>query len=111
VRAFNAEHLDQLVAGLQQEGEAAAAAVNAAGEALTAASRRRREIARQILETVSSAGLHVTPDDVTRSAPGAEEAARAAARLLSQGGEKGRRLRRDPREPMAGPRQAEVSAA
>lgn len=95
IREFSAEHLDELVAGLVDEGEAAAEALNAAAEAVVEGHRRLMQIAGQISATIHGAGIHVRPGDVSRSR--ADVLAREAARLLQEGGEVGPFLQHDPR--------------
>jgi chromosome segregation ATPase len=90
IRDYSAANLDELVAGLTREGEAAAERVNSAAEALVEACRRHGAIGSQISATIHGAGIHVTPDDVSR--PRAGEVARAAATLLQRGGEEAPRV-------------------
>jgi hypothetical protein len=96
----SAQHLDELVEGLEQDGEAAASKVNEAAAALVAAHQERERVASEISMLCATAGARVRPGDVAYSR--AEELARAAAALLDAGGEVPPALRRDPRQPVHG---------
>jgi chromosome segregation ATPase len=67
LQTFTAEHLDELVQALEASGEAAAAQLNAAAEALVEAFTRREAIAREISALYSTTGARVRPGDVSFS--------------------------------------------
>jgi chromosome segregation ATPase len=99
VQHFTGKHLDELVKGLERDGEVAAASVNAAAAALVAAFQERERIAGEISTLVSSVA-RIHPADVAYSR--AEQVVRAASELIDQGGEVAPVLRRDPRQPRSG---------
>jgi hypothetical protein len=91
LREHVAEHLEELVTALEQEGEAAARAVDEAAANLITARLERDRIARaigSIITKVSRPG----PMDVSRSR--ADQLARDAAALAAAGGEDAPRLDR-----------------
>jgi hypothetical protein len=99
VQRFTAEHLDELVAEKERDGEVAAARVTEYAEALLAAFHERERVAGEIATLVSTvARLH--PGDLAFSH--AEAAARACQELVESGGETPPVLQRDPREPREG---------
>jgi chromosome segregation ATPase len=96
---FSAEHLDELVAEKERDGEVAAARVTEHAEALLAAYHERERVAGEIATLVSTvARLH--PGDLAFSR--AEAAARACQDLVESGGEAPPQLQRDPRQPRHG---------
>jgi hypothetical protein len=99
VQAFVAEHLDELVADRERQGEAAAARLTAAAESVLTAYADRERAASEIAGLAAMVGrTHST--DITRSR--AEALARAAGDLVDAGGEVAPKLVRDPREPRSG---------
>jgi hypothetical protein len=96
VARFVGEHLNELLAEIGEDAEAAAADVDRACHRLVEAYGRRMEVDRQI--TVLAGQVRpVRPGDVRPTR--AEEAVAAAAKLLQQGGEQAPTLVTDPREP------------
>jgi hypothetical protein len=91
-----AEHLDELVGELEEDGRAAAEQVDHAAEAFLAATERRAEAERTLIQVVALA-RRMNPNDVTRSR--ADEAAHAVSALMQRGGESGPALR--VREPVS----------
>jgi chromosome segregation ATPase len=96
VRAFAAEHLDELVAEREAEGAAVAAKLTSAAEDVAAAYNEREQIANELGQLCTLAGARVRPGDVTFSR--ASELATAASVLIQAGGEVAPALRRDPRQ-------------
>jgi hypothetical protein len=91
IRGFVGEHLDELVASVEEHGDAIAARINtAASELVTAHAEWQATAARlgQLIATVSRPG----PSDTSRSR--SDEVARAATVLAASGGEEGVRLDR-----------------
>jgi hypothetical protein len=108
VQVFTAEHLSELVADLEQEGEVAAANVTAAAEAVVTAHQERERIAGEMGALVSQVA-RPRPGDVSYSR--ADQVVRAASDLIQAGGEEPPRLRRDPRQPTHGAIPESASAA
>jgi hypothetical protein len=100
VQVFTREHLDELVAAKEQEGELPTSRLVEHAQAILDTYADRERVAGEIAQLVSSAGITIRPGDVTFSK--CEPLAREASRLLSTGGEERPRLRRDPRVPMHG---------
>jgi hypothetical protein len=100
LQRHTAANLDALVDVLAAQGERAAVEVDKAAERFVEAVNRREAIAAQITGLISEAGLRVRPGSV--SASRAEAAARAAAELVTAGGEQPPRIVRDPRLPREG---------
>jgi hypothetical protein len=96
LQRFTAEHLTELVAQVEADGERATEKVNTAATALVEAFNEREQVAAQIAALASQAG-RINPGDVSRSA--AEGAAQAAAALIQRGGEVAPTLLHDPRKP------------
>jgi hypothetical protein len=96
VRRYVAEHLDELVASVEQQGAAAATDMLAACEALVATYERRQAAERQIGQLASHVG-RVLPGDVG-PATNAERLISEAHALLAAG-EPGPTLRRRPDQP------------
>jgi hypothetical protein len=92
IRQFTAEHLDPLLAGLEQErGVAAAERINRGAAEVVAGFLEWEAVATeigQVVGRVARPGVH----DVSRSQ--ADDAARACQALLGQGGEQAPRLDR-----------------
>ena len=86
VRAFASEHLVELVADLERDGQIAADAVNEAAQAFVQAVERRLAAEAALTSTVSLA-RRLDPRDYNRSR--SDEARAAVMRLLQQGGEVG----------------------
>jgi hypothetical protein len=108
LQRFVSEHLDELVADLEQDGEAAAARLTEHARGIGAALSERERIAGEISSLISMIG-RVEPGDVSRSR--AEALARAASNLITEGGEDPPRLVRDPRVPRHGELEPAESAA
>jgi hypothetical protein len=106
VQVFTGEHLDELVAAKEQEGELPAGRLVEHAQAIVDAFAERERIATEINALVTTAGIQVRPGDVTFSR--AEPLVNAARNFVMSGGEEPPRLRRDPREPVLG---APVAAA
>jgi hypothetical protein len=100
VQVFTRDHLDDLVAAKEQEGELPTEKLAEHAQAILADYAERERIAGEIAQLVSTAGIRIRPGDVTFSR--AEPLANAAREFLSRGGEERPRLRRDPRVPLAG---------
>jgi hypothetical protein len=96
LRRYQAEHLDELVEVLQEDGRIAAADLTTHAEGVVTAFARREEIARQISALAGSIG-RVFPGDV--SGTNAQRLVDAARELIAAGGEVAPELRRDPRQP------------
>jgi hypothetical protein len=79
-----AEHRDELVAELEENGRDAAEAVDRAAEAFLRAVERRTEAERALIEVVALTRA-MSPNDVARSR--ADQARTAVAELLQRGGE------------------------
>jgi hypothetical protein len=92
VQLHAAENLGELVAELEEDGEAAAAEVDQAAQAFLAAVARRAEAERALIATVALT-RRMNPNDVSRSR--ADEARRAVEALLAAGGETAPELRRE----------------
>jgi hypothetical protein len=100
VHAYTYEHLDELIENVQRDGEVAAERVNVAAQNLVDAYQEREQVAAQIARHLATADIRIRPGDITFSR--AEQVARAAGNLLTNGGEERPRLRRDPRVPIHG---------
>jgi chromosome segregation ATPase len=97
--AFAGEHLAELIAPLEEQGQLVKAKIDAACEAIVTGHAEREQIAGQMSALASMVG-RVQPGDITRSK--VEQLARQAADLLRADGEEPPRLRRDPRQPVHG---------
>jgi hypothetical protein len=100
LQRFASAHLPELVEDLERDGDVAAAELTAHAEGIVTAFRRREEIASQIGQLLSTAGIRPRPGTVSGSS--AQALVAAASELVAAGGEEGPRLTRDPREPMLG---------
>ncbi len=99
LQRFVGEHLQELVADREAEGEAGAARLTEAAERVLTAHREREQIAGEIAQLCSMVGrVHST--DITHSR--GEALARAAGDLVDGGGEVAPKLVRDPRTPVHG---------
>lgn len=98
IGVFVRERFDDLHAGLAEQGEAAAPAVNAAAGELVSAHARWQEISSRMVSLSSALGP-MRPGDYSRSL--SERAAGEAGRLLDEGGEEAPTCR-DPRAPRHG---------
>jgi hypothetical protein len=84
VQLHAAQHLNELVAELEEDGRAVAEQVDDAARAFLDAVQRRAEVDRALTETVALT-RHMRVGDIARSR--SEEAARAVTELLQRGGE------------------------
>jgi chromosome segregation ATPase len=98
-RTFVAEHLDELLADLVDEAEAAATAVDRACHALITAYRERQAAESRVTELCAMV-RPPRPGDIVRTR--SEALAREAERLLAQGGEAAPVPAVDPRQPRHG---------
>jgi chromosome segregation ATPase len=105
-RTFVAEHLDELLAELADEADAAASAVDRACHALITAYRERQAVESRVTELCALV-RPPRPGDIVRTR--SEALAREAERLLAQGGEAAPVPAVDPRQPRHGARIAEVA--
>jgi hypothetical protein len=84
VQLHAAQHLNELVAELEEDGRAAAEQVDHAAQAFLDAVQRRAEVDRALTETVALTRA-MRPGDIARGR--SEEATRAVTALLQRGGE------------------------
>jgi hypothetical protein len=96
IQVFVAEHLDELVAELEEDADAAADAVNRACGAVESAYLERQLVEQRLTALVGMVRIP-RPGDISRTV--AEDVRRAAADLLLAGGEQAPKLRVDPRKP------------
>jgi hypothetical protein len=92
LQLFAAEHLNELVGELEQDGRDAAEGVDRAAEAFLRAVERRTETERALIE-VTALTRAMSPNDVARSR--ADEARAAVEAMLQGGGEVAPTLRID----------------
>jgi chromosome segregation ATPase len=84
VARYAAEHLDELVAAIEEDGRAAAQQVDHAAEQFLHAVERRAEVDRQLTGTVALT-RRMRPGTVARAK--SDEAVREVQRMLERGGE------------------------
>lgn len=85
-----AEHLDDLVAEIEESGRAAAEQVDHAAEAFVAAIDRRMAVERDLIQIVALTRT-MGPNDVSRAR--SDDARQAVRRFIAQGGEDAPTLR------------------
>jgi hypothetical protein len=93
LREHVSEHLGELVAAVERDGEAAARRVTAALAELLVACGERRRVEASLGQLLVRTGVTVNPGDVSRSRT--SEVERAAQALIDSGGEAAVELRRD----------------
>jgi hypothetical protein len=110
IASFIAENLDELVAEVEEDGEAAAEALNRACRGVEDAYLQRMACEQRLTSLVTTIRI-ARPGEIALTR--AEGVRRAAVALLMAGGEQGPKLKVDPRQPRHGevmPKALEVEA-